>query len=58
MVGTLTSNLHVLSLYGEYVVRFSLSNGVLYLVTTGWIFYISLLPGNSTTHMYSDSVSQ
>ena len=32
----------VFSLYGEYVVRFSLPDGVFYLVTTGCIFYISL----------------
>ena len=30
------------SLYGEYVVRFFLPDGVFYLVATGWIFYISL----------------
>ena len=35
------------SLYGEYVVRSFLPNGVFYLVTTGWIFYISLLCENS-----------
>ena len=32
----------VLSLYGDYVVRFFLPDGVFYLVTTGWIFYINL----------------
>ena len=32
----------VFSLYGEYVVRFPLPGGVFYLVTTGWIFDISL----------------
>ena len=32
----------VLSLYGEYAVRFSLPDGVFYLLTTGCIFYISL----------------
>ena len=32
----------------EYVVRSFLPNGVFYLVTTGWIFYISLSCENST----------
>ena len=32
----------VFSLYGEYVVRFCLPDGVFYLVTKGWIFDISL----------------
>ena len=38
------------SLYGEYVVRSFLPDGLVffYLVTTGWIFYISLLCENST----------
>ena len=32
----------VFSLYGEYVVRLSVSGGVFYLVNTDWIFYIRL----------------
>ena len=34
-------------LYGEYVVRSFLPNGVFYVVGTGWIFYIGLLCENS-----------
>ena len=33
----------VFSLYGEYVVRFFLLNGVFYLVTTDWIFLQQLM---------------
>ena len=32
----------VFSLYGEYVVSFSIPDGVIYLVTTGWISNTSL----------------
>ena len=32
----------VFSLYGEHVVCFFLPDGVVYFVTTGWIFYTSL----------------
>ena len=35
-------NIAAFSLNGEYVVRSFLPNGVFYLVTTGWIFDISL----------------
>ena len=38
----------VFSSYGKYVIRSFLPDGAFYLVTTGWIFDISLLCENAT----------